>query len=364
MDLNMANSYAISGVEISDSAPAYVIAEIGHNHAGVLEKAIQMVQTAKDNGASAVKFQTRTPSEVYSVDEFNRQTDNPQWMDPTYGIHREKLEFSPAEWKELLEACKDIGITAFSTPFDHKSADLLASLDVPAFKVASGDATNIPLIKHIASFNKPMIISTGGSSIEEVDRIHETMSATGTPFSLIQCSCIYPAPAEVLNLRVISTYRERYPDVPTGLSTHNPGIASTLAAYTLGGRIFEHHYTNDREWLGTDNNFSITPSMLRELVEGLEEIRVSLGSPEKVRWPVEDDYTIERRKKLIWTRDVEAGATIQPGDLTAKCPGDGVFPWEFDRVVGSKLLSTVTAESDVTGGQVGLSLQTETGVSK
>jgi sialic acid synthase len=360
----MHRSIVISNTEISDPAPAYVIAEIGHNHAGELDKAIQMVETAKASGASAVKFQTRTPSEVYSVTEFNRQSDNPQWMDSTYGIHREKLEFSPAEWKVLFDACREIGITAFSTPFDYTSADLLASLDVPAFKVASGDATNIPLITHIATFGKPMIISTGGSSIQEVDRIYEAMSASGTPFALLQCSCIYPAPAEVLNLRVISTYRERYPEIPTGLSTHNPEIVSTLAAYTLGGRIFEHHYTNDRDWLGTDNNFSITPTTLAKLVEGLAEIRVSLGSADKVRWPVEDDYTIERRKKLVWTRDIEVGSTIQPGDLTAKCPGDGVFPWEKDRIVGTKLLNIATAESDVLGSDMGLSLKTEAGVSE
>ncbi|MCH7492940.1 N-acetylneuraminate synthase family protein, partial [Patescibacteria group bacterium] len=145
---------------------------------------------------------------------------------------------------------------------------------------------------------------------------------------------------------------------------HNPEIASTLAAYTLGGRIFEHHYTNDREWLGTDNNFSITPPMLEKLVQGLAEIRVSLGSPEKIRLPIEDSYTIERRKKLVWTRNIEVGAVLQAGDIAAKCPGDGVFPWEQDRVIGARLLSYASADSDVQGSDVGLSLQTEAGVSE
>ena len=343
----MERQLTIDGTRIDDNAPAYVIAEIGHNHAGELEKAVAMVESAKAAGASAVKFQTRHPKEVYSKAEYSRTADNPQWMDPVYGVHREKLEFNPSQWTELFQECKRIGMTAFSTPFDFLSVDLLASNDVPAFKVASGDATNIPMIEYIAKVGKPMIISTGGCSIEDVDRIHEAMSRTGTPFALLQCSCIYPAPANVLNLRVIEQYRQRYPGIVTGLSTHSPTFYSTIAAYTVGGRIFEHHYTNDRAWKGTDNNFSLTPQMLEMLVEGLAEVSQSLGDGNKHQFPQEHSYTIERRKKLIWSSDLPEGHVLGREDFSIKCPGDGVQPYELPKLLGAKLVRSVSAEDDV-----------------
>ena len=202
----------IDGRLIADSEPAYVVAEIGHNHAGGLARAQDMVLSAKDAGASAVKFQTRHPKEVYQRGTepgmYDFTSDNPQWMDPTYGQHREKLEFTYEEWHELFQYCRAHKITAFSTPFDFSSADLLNSLGVPAFKIASGDATNIPLIEYVAKFKKPMIVSTGGVEIEDVDRIYKAL-VNQVPFALLQCSCIYPAPHNVLNLRAIATFRER-----------------------------------------------------------------------------------------------------------------------------------------------------------
>lgn len=357
----MARSIQIGRFEVNDSNPAFVIAEIGHNHAGELEKAKSMILSARESGASAVKFQTRHPKEVYSEKEYNRVADNPQWMDSVYGVHREKLEFSPEEWAELFDFCRSEDMLAFSTPFDFRSVDLLESLDVPAFKVASGDATNIPMIEYIADAGKPMIISTGGCSLEDVDRIHDSMSKSGTPFALLQCSCIYPAPANVLNLRVIQSYRERYPDVVTGLSTHNPEIHTTLSAYTLGGRIFEHHYTNDRDWKGTDNNFSITPDTLKTLVHALDEIRQALGDGEKYCFLEEEAYTIERRKKLVWARDLPAGHIVSRSDLAIKCPGDGIQPYDIGMVIGSKLLTDVRVEADVATVDLGVDLAVGTG---
>jgi sialic acid synthase len=334
----------IDGVRISDENPAYLIAEIGHNHGGELGKAVQMVDDAIDAGADAVKFQTRTPSEVYAPGAapgaYNFQSDNPQWLDSTYGVHREKLEFSPEEWAELFETCRARGITAFSTPFDRRSADMLAGLDVPAFKIASGDATNTPLIKHVASFGKPMILSTGGCSIEDVDRITETLGGTSTPYALLQCSCIYPAPNDVLNLRVIPAYRERYRDIVVGLSTHASSWYPTLAAFALGGRIFEHHFTHDREWQGTDNHFSLEPSGFRQLREACDSVLDALGSSEKRRDQREESYTLERQKALYWKRDLFAGHVITEDDIIAMCPNPGPHaaqPYEIDQLLGRPL---------------------------
>ena len=338
----------INGRRIADDEPAYLIAEIGHNHAGELGKAVQMVDDAIGAGADAVKFQTRTPEEVYARGSqpgaYDFHSDNPQWMDSTYGEHRKKLEFSPEEWAELFAVCKARGITAFSTPFDHTSAELLARLDVPAFKIASGDATNTPLLKHVASFKKPMIVSTGGCNIEDVDRVVETLEPTSTPFALLQCSCIYPAPPDVLNLNVIGFFRNRYPRNVVGLSTHSPKWEPSLAAFAKGGRIIEHHFTHDRNWKGTDNHFSLEPEGLRRLREACDTVRLALGSPEKRRDPREEAYTLERQKALYWTRDLPAGHFVTEDDVIALCPNveGAIQPYEQDFLIGRPLARAVS----------------------
>ena len=348
----MTRSIQIGKFNINDGGPAFVIAEIGHNHAGDMDKAKAMVLSAKESGASAVKFQTRHPKDVYSADEYSRTSDNPQWMDPVYGVHREKLEFSREQWQELFDFCRSEEVLAFSTPFDFRSVDLLESLDVPAYKVASGDATNIPLIEYIQEASKPMIISTGGCSIEDVDRIYNSMTRSGTPFALMQCSCMYPAPSRVMNLRVIDNYRERYPDIVVGFSSHSPEIYTTIGAFALGARIFEHHFTNDRAWKGTDNHFSLTPTKLKELVYALDDVGQALGDGEKYCFPEERSYTVERRKKLVWARDLPSGHRVESADIAIKCPGNGVQPYDIGTLVGSVLLHEVAIEADVASSDV------------
>jgi sialic acid synthase len=332
----------IAGVKYGDDNPLFV-AEASHNHGGDLAKAKQQVVTAKASGASIIKFQVRHPHEVYAPTAerggYYYKADNPQWMDSTYGPHREKLEFNYGEWSLLFSFCEEVGLPAFATPFDTMSADLLASLDVPAYKIASGDATNIPLIEHVAKKGKPILISTGGCSIEDVDRIADTLK--GYPFALFQCACIYPAPDDVMNLRVIETYRERYPDTVIGLSTHNPSWLPSLAAFTLGARMIEHHYTNDRSWKGTDNAFSLTPEDFKAMVEACGKVQSALGSRDKSMDPQETDYAIERQKSLYWARDLPVGHIITEEDIKILCPGTGVPPYELGRYLGVTLVSPV-----------------------
>ncbi len=338
----------IDGRRIADDEPVYLIAEIGHNHAGDLGKAVQMVDDAIDAGADAVKFQTRTPVEVYAPGAepgaYDYEADNPQWMDKKYGAHRERLEFTYEEWAELFETCKARKITAFSTPFDHRSADLLNSLDVPAFKIASGDATNTPLLRHVAGFGKPMIVSTGGCSREDVERIVDTLDPTGAEFALLQCSCIYPAPPDVLNLRVIRTLSNRYPHHVIGLSTHSNEWHTSLAAYTLGARIIEHHFTSDREWKGTDNHFSLEPEHLRGLREACDTVRVALGANEKDVDPRELPFALERQKALYYRRDLPVGHRVTEDDIIALCPNThpaALQPFEMNAAVGTMLFEAV-----------------------
>jgi len=340
-------SLTIDRRRIADDTPAYLIAEIGHNHGGSLERAMAMVDTAQAAGADAVKFQTRAPREVYAPGDrpgaYDYRSDNPQWMDPVYGRHRELLEFDAEAWRALFAHCRARGITAFSTPFDHASLERLAELGVPAVKIASGDATNLPLIDHAATLGVPLIVSTGGCEQEEVDRVVELLEGRGAAFALLQCACIYPAPDDVLNLRVIETYRARYPGVVTGLSTHSPDWAATLAAFTLGGRIFEHHYTNDRGWKGTDNPFSLIPADLARLRQACDAVLPALGRPEKSRDPREESYTVERRKSLHWRRDLAGGAVVSAADLIALSPGGGIGPDRLADLVGRRTARPVGA---------------------
>jgi len=343
----MAREFRFDGVTYSDSSPAMVIAEIGHNHAHDLDKLTAMVRAAKDAGASAVKFQTRHPKEVYQASSergaYFYESDNPQWLNRIYGVHRENLELTRDEWVAVRDFCKSLGITMFSTPFDFKSLELLEWLGVPGYKVASGDATNIPLITEIARTGKPTIISTGGCSIKDVDRLYDAFTKIHPNLAILQCTCVYPCPPDALNLRVIESYRSRYNCV-TGLSTHNTSWYPSIAAYALGGRIFEHHFTVDRTWQGTDNNFSLTPEMLKQFVVALKEAHLAMGKYEKFCQPIEEAPTKERRKKLVWARNVLDGQVIKREDIKIQCPAfDGIPPYHIDAIVGQLTAYTTGA---------------------
>ena len=347
--------FLIDGVYVSDGSPAYCVSEIGHNHGGDIAKAIAMIRSAKVAGASAVKFQTRNPKRVYQQTTergaYLFESDNPQWMDRVYGVHREKLEPTWDEWVMLSDEAKRIGITMFSTPFDMDSLALLERLGMPAYKVASGDATNIPLIREIARTGKPAIISTGGCSQEEVDRLYDAFRAiNGDPkdLAILQCSCVYPATDDAMNLKVIETYRARYPDTVIGLSTHHQSAIPSLAAFVLGARIFEHHYTNDRTWKGTDNAFSLDTAAMKEFVASLAQVQKTLGDSRKFRTETETKPTLERRKKLVWARQVMEFGQITADDLTEMCPAwDGIEPRFKDSIIGQHVAHTTGAGETV-----------------
>jgi sialic acid synthase len=336
----------IDGIRIADDEPAYIVAEISANHGGDVAKARAMVRTAQANGASAVKFQTRTPREVYSPAMFSARFDSPHAMAESYGPHREALEPTETEWGELFTYCRKLGITAFSTPFDGRSADQLRNLDVPAFKIASGDITNTILIRQVARFGRPVILSTGGSTMDDVQRAYAVASEYTDQVALMQCSCIYPSPADILNLRAIEHYRTSFPETAIGLSCHYPDWTPGIAAYTLGARLFEFHYTNDRSWKGTDNAFSLTPSMLGDFRRALDTTREALGSRDKFPDHRELAPAEERRKKLLWKTSLPAGHVVTMADLIPMCPGNGIPPYHASRLVGETLAHDVSRYAD------------------
>jgi sialic acid synthase len=281
----------IDGTRIADDTDCYVIAEIGHNHQGDLDKCKEMFDAAKWAGASAVKLQKRDNKALYTEKFYNSPYNSENAFGRTYGEHREALEFNREQYLELQRHAKQLGITFFATAFDLPSADFLAALGMPAYKIASGDLSNAKLISHINTFNKPIIVSTGGASLDDVKAMWSNLYGTkltfiGAQIALLQCTSGYPAKYEELNLNVLATFRECFGCV-VGYSGHDNGIAMSVAAYALGARIIEKHFTLDRAAKGTDQAFSLEPIGLRKLVRDLKRTRVALGDGVKRRYASE-----------------------------------------------------------------------------
>ena len=338
----------IDNKNIQDDGDCYVIAEIGHNHQGSLATAKEMFKVAKECGADAVKLQKRDNRELYTRAGYEKPYENPNSYGETYGEHREFLEFGRDEYQELIEYAREIDVTMFATAFDFNSADFLQDLDMPAFKLASGDLKNIPLLTHIARFQKPMILSTGGGTMEDVNRAYDAIMPINQQLCLLQCTAGYPAEFDELNLRVITTFRERFPDITVGLSSHDNGIAMAVAAYMLGARVVEKHFTLNHTWKGTDHAFSLEPIGFRKLTRDLARLKVAIGDGVKRTYESEVAPIIKMGKKLVAARDLPEGNTIRREDIAIKSPGDGLQPFEIDKVIGRVTRRTVSADDDIT----------------
>lgn len=338
----------VDGRRITRDGPVYVIAEIGHNHQGDLEKAKALIHAAKECGVDAVKLQKRDNGSLYTRALSDSPYDNEHSFGSTYGEHREALELSPADWLELREFSREEGVTLFGTVFDEASADLLAELDMPAFKIASADLVNTPLLRHVAAFGKPVFLSTGGGTLEDVERAVEAILPLNEQLCILQCTAAYPCEVDELNLQVIDTYRERFPDLVVGLSDHQSGIAMSLVGYMLGARVIEKHFTLNHAWKGSDQAFSLMPEGMRRLVRDLHRVPEALGDGVKRQLPSEERPLEKMGKKLVAARDLPAGHVIGVGDLVAKSPADGGLPpYELDALIGRALIRPLTAEQDV-----------------
>src|SRR3954469_11515308 len=339
----------IDGVEIHDGGACYVIAEVGHNHQGNLQQAKDLIDAAKDCGANAVKLQKRANRSLYTREFYEQPYDNEFSFGHTYGEHREALELSPDDYRELQAHARAAGITFFATAFDVESADFLAELDMPAFKFASGDIRNTPLLRHVAGFGKPMVLSTGGADLADVERAVETILPLNEQLCVLQCTAAYPADTDDLNLNVITTLRERFPRLVIGLSDHQNGIAMAVVAYMLGARVIEKHFTLDHALKGRDHAFSLMPEGMRRLVRDLHRVPAALGDATKRPLPIEADPIEKMGKKLVAARELEQGHVLALDDLAIKSPADGGLPpYELDRLVGRRLRRQLAFEDFVT----------------
>lgn len=344
----MNRELVVEGVTINDDSDCYVIAEIGHNHQGDLEQCKRMFDVAKECGANAVKLQKRDNVALYTREMYDSIYDNRNSYGRTYGEHREALEFGRDEYLQLKDHAANLGITFFSTAFDIPSADFLADIDLPAYKIASGDLTNIPLLRHIAGLGKPIFMSTGGGDLADVTRAYETVAPINSQLCIFHCTSGYPAEFDELNLKVIQTYRDTFQDTVIGLSSHDSGIAMALVGYVLGARVVEKHFTLNRAAMGTDHAFSLEPVGLRKMTRDLRRARVALGDGIKRRYTSEEKPLAKMAKKLVAARDLPAGTVLMPDDLLAKTPNDGMPAYEFDFVVGKTLLHHLKADENIT----------------
>jgi sialic acid synthase len=337
----------ISNFEISDSSQAFVIAEIGHNHQGNLETAKKMIRSAKEAGASAVKLQKRSNKSLFTTAFFNRTYNGENSFGRTYGEHREKLEFNQQQYLELKQYSKELGVIFFATAFDCESVDFLVEIGVPALKVASGDLTNIPLLRYMAETRLPLIISTGGASLGDVSRVVDELQNLNVQFSLLQCTAGYPPKWEEINLRVISTFKSMFPGTVVGFSSHDNGIAMAAAAYALGARIVEKHFTLDRTMRGTDHAFSLEPQGFKKMIRDLNRLHLALGDGVKKPYESEAGPLEKMSKKIVLSRSLEAHHLLDVSCFDFKSPGDGLKPWQANELIGKRLKYAMEVETAV-----------------
>ena len=332
----MKPAFAIAGRAFGIGRPCYVIAEAGVNHNCDVQLGYKLIETAGAAGADAIKFQSYTASKIatraaprYWVEAADPR--GTQW--DTF----DKLDkLSERDFKSLLGHARHVGLTAFSTPFDDEAVDLLASLDVPAFKIASADLTCHGLIERAARVGRPMILSTGTATLAEVEEALAVCRAAGNEqVVLLHCTLKYPCPPEGINLRMMEHLMRAFPELPVGLSDHSLGISVAQAAVAMGACMIEKHYTVDKTLPGSpDHHLSVDPPEMKAMVEGIRTVEKALGKSQKGVEPLERDAFLYARRSVTSRTAIAKGTRLTRAMLTYKRPGTGIGAKHLDLVVG------------------------------
>lgn len=333
--------FSINGRNIGPGEKPYIIAEISANHGGSIIKAKAAIQHAKIAGADAVKIQTYTP-DTMTLDCKNPDffIDDGLWKGKSlYQLYAEAQ--TPFEWhSELFSFAKEVGITLFSTPFDETAVDLLEELKTPAYKVASFELTDLPLLKYVAKCQKPILLSTGMGSLDEIHEAVNIIKSTGNEQILIfHCVSSYPAPIDSCNLRSIKKLADEF-GLPIGLSDHTLQNIAAVSSISLGSVAIEKHFKIDEDDVGPDSSFSIMPEQLKALVIDCEQAWRALGTAEFTRTDVENANK-KFRRSLYFSKDIKKGEIIKRQDVVIIRPGYGIAPKFKEVVVGKELLRSV-----------------------
>jgi len=327
--------------EVSNFGTPYIIAEIGSNHNGDIDLAKKIINAAKECGADAVKFQSWNDKSLISKVEYEnnqKYNDSPKKHFGSLKEMVEKYYLRPEQHYELSAYCEEIGIVFSSSAFSEDEVDLLESLKVPFHKIASMDINNYRLLKKMGSTMKPILISTGMSTLTEIENAVRTVESTGnTNIILLHCISIYPPKYEDIHLNNITMLRNRFPNYPIGFSDHSIGISIPLAAIALGACIIEKHFTLDKDMPGWDHEISSDPSELSMIVTEGKNVSCALGSYQRIVSKDEELKKFKFRRSIVMSRDLSAGETIQYHDIDFKRPGTGISPeFEMD-VIGRKI---------------------------
>ncbi len=339
----------IGNREIGPGRPPFVVAELSGNHNQSLDRALELVDAAADAGAHGVKLQTYT-ADTMTLDiregDFLISDPDSLWKGRTlYDLYDEA--HTPWDWHgAIFKRCHERGIIGFSTPFDATAVGFLEELDVPCYKIASFENTDLPLIRRVASTGKPVIISTGMATVDELGETVDAVRKAGcTDLLFLKCTSAYPARPDAANLRTIADLRERF-DVEVGLSDHTMGLGVSLAAVALGATFIEKHFTLSRADGGVDSAFSLEPEEMKALVEESEKAWESLGTV-SYELTEKEKKSIAFRRSLYFVRDLQAGAVLTEGDFRAIRPGAGLSPKHFDELLGKRLKADVTMGTPV-----------------
>ena len=338
---NAMNHVYINKRKIGASEPPYIVAEVSANHNGKIGKAMEIMSAAKASGADAVKLQTYTPDTItLDCDKADFLITEGPWkgykMYDLYG-----LAHTPLEWhKALFDHARALNITCFSSPFDKTAVDLLEDLNAPAYKIASFEAIDLPLIKYVASTGKPMIISTGMASLVEISQAVEVALENGcSNLVLLHCISAYPAPINECNLTTIQDLAKQFP-VVVGLSDHTLGTTASITSVALGACFIEKHFTLSREDIGPDSDFSLEPLELTQLCNSTRDAWLSLGTPGYDRKPSEKSNA-QFRRSLYFVEDVKKGERVTENNIRSIRPGFGLEPKYYEEVLGKILIEDI-----------------------
>jgi N,N'-diacetyllegionaminate synthase len=340
----------LSGRLIGPDEPPFVIAEIGSNHNGDIALAKRLIDAAVDCGVDAVKFQSWSRSSLISKAEFDR---HPVYSDKKkhFGSLAEMVEeyqLTPEQHHEVADYCRDRGTLFMSSCFSPEEVDLLDQLDVAALKIASMDVNHLPLLKHVASTHRPVLLSIGMATMGEIEQALAVLRDNGSgPVCILHCVAIYPPPEmSMVNLRNIATLARAF-DVPVGFSDHTVGVSIPLAAIALGACIIEKHFTLDKEMEGWDHAISANPDELRMIVKEGRNVFDAFGSSVRTVHPLELAKRLAFRRRVVIRHEMKQGEKLRESDLDYKRPGTGIRPDETSYIIGRTLATDIEAEHEL-----------------
>jgi N-acetylneuraminate synthase len=323
---------------VGDGEPCFIIMDACVNHNGSVETAKRMIESAKENGADAIKFQLHMPEK----EMLENVPQSYNFDEPLFKLLK-RIDWTIDQHKEVMDYCKKVGINYLCTPFSVEAADILDDMGVDAFKTGSGEMTNLPMLEHIAKKGKPMIVSTGMSEIPEIVETVNALKKFKVPLIITNCTSAYPTKYKDVNLNVIPKLKKLL-DVPVGHSDHSLGIYTSFGAVAVGACLIEKHFTLDRSQKGPDHKVSIEPHELKQLVEGVRAIEQAMGSEKRI---LDDEKEIVAwaRESVVSLRDIKKGSSITKDMVWVKRPGGGIPAKELGKVIGQKAKKDIPANS-------------------